>query len=68
VVGDRLEPRIVGLEVLEEVEADDRLELRVETQRVEARAPGGRDPKITIDDPEGRGNPGQEIFPELLDG
>ena len=36
VVGDRLELGIVGLEVLEEVEADDRVELRMEAQRVEA--------------------------------
>ena len=67
-VGDRLELGIVGLEVLEEVEADDRVELWMEAQRVEARAVGGRDPQITVDDPERRWDPGQDAFTGLFDG
>ena len=67
-VGDRLELGIVGLEVLKEVEADDRVELWMEAQRVEAGAVGGRDPQITVDDPERRRDPGQDAFTGLFDG
>ena len=67
VVGDRLELGIVGLEVLEEVEADDRFELRMEAQRVEAGAVRRRDPQITVDDPERGRDPRQDGKPGLVD-
>ena len=44
VIGDRLELGIVGSEVFEEVEADERFELGVQPQRFEPRAVRGRDP------------------------
>ena len=68
VVGDRLELGIVGLEVLEEVEADDRVELRMEAQGVETWTVRGRDPQVTVDDPERRGDPGQDDLAGLVDG
>ncbi len=66
-VGDRLELGIVGLEVLEEVEPDDRVELRMEAQRVEAGTVRGRDPQITVDDPERGRDPRQDELPGLVD-
>ena len=67
VVGDRLELGIVGLEVLEEVETDDRFELRMEAQRVESGTVGGRDLQVTVDDPERGGNPRQNGIAGLID-
>ena len=68
VIGDRLELGIVGVEVLVEVEADDGVELRMEAQQAEAVAVGGRDPQVTVDDPERRGNPRQAELAGLVDG
>jgi hypothetical protein len=67
VIRDRLEFGIVGLEVLEEIESDDRVELRVQAQRLEAGAVGRRDRQVTIDDPESCGDPRQGVPADFVD-
>ena len=59
VIRDRRERGIVGLEVLEEIEADDRVKFGMQAQRVEAGAVRGRNPQVAVDDPERCGDPRQ---------